>query len=324
MIRTVKWIFSQVPQLEVGVRVLYWKYPAVNSLIKRVTRKSAKGAVTAACLVDREKPITLPALSEAIREHGVARGDILIVHSSMQSLAPTGATPGEIIDLLLDVVGDDGTLVMPAIPKYREAPIGTERISQDLSQSVWTYDVQRTPPWTGALPHKLMKRPGAVRSRFPLNTVVAFGQHARAMMAHELGTPDSTPCGPNSAWAYCAKHNAKILMLGVDLAHSLTMIHVAEDCQEDNWPIAGWYRSRQFLVKYQGSEMLVNVRERHPKWAMYYGERKLNADLLHSGVARETRLESLPIISLESRALLRFLGDRRSRGYPYFLWSMSQ
>ncbi|MNL87693.1 hypothetical protein D3C87_2169730 [compost metagenome] len=70
--------------------------------------------------------------------------------------------------------------------------------------------------------------------------------------------------------------------------------------------------------------MLVNVRERHPKWAMHYGERKLNADLLHYGVARETHIESLPIITLESQALLRFLGDRKSSGYPYFLWTMTR
>jgi aminoglycoside 3-N-acetyltransferase len=325
MIKTIKKVFSQIPQLEVGVRVLYWKYPVFNSLIKRVARKSAKDAVvTAKTPVKGEKSFSLQALSEAIREHGVAKGDILIVHSSMQGLAPTGATPGEIIDLLLNLVGTDGTLVMPAIPKYREAPTGVERISQDLSQTVWAYDVQRTPPWTGALPHKLMKRPGAIRSRFPLNTVVALGKHARAMMEHELDIPGTTPCGPASAWAYCANHNAKILMLGVDLAHSLTMIHVAEDCHEDTWPVVGWYRPRQFLVKDHGEETLVQVRERHPKWAMHYGERKLNTDLMHAGVARQTRLESLPIISLESQSLLSFLGERISTGYPYYLWSSAK
>lgn len=324
MIKTIKKIFSWLPQLEVGIRVLYWKYPAISSLLRRIAKSSARNANKIIIPADGEIGFTLDALTQAVREHGVRLGDILIVHSSMQSLAPTGATPNEIIDLLLALVGADGTLVMPAIPKYREASTGVERITKDLSQIVWTYDVQRTPPWTGALPHRLMKRPGAIRSRFPLNTVVALGKHASAMMCRELDKPGSAPCGPESAWAYCAQHNAKILMLGVDLAHSLTMIHVAEDCNEERWPIAGWYRPRQFLVKDQGAEMLVNVRERHPKWSMHYGERKLNADLLGSGVARETRLGSLPIISLESKSLLRYLDARKTRGYPYYLWSMSQ
>jgi len=304
--------------------MLYWKYPVINHLIRRISRTSTKASVKCARMSEDENAFTLEMLSNAIRKHGIAQGDILIVHSSMQSLAPTGAGPTEIIDMLIDLVGVDGTLVMPAIPKYSEAPTGVERISQDLSESVWTYNVQRTPPWTGALPHKLMKRPGAIRSRFPLNTVVALGKHAHSMMDHELDTPGATPCGPASAWAYCANHNAKVLMLGVDLAHSLTMIHVAEDCHEDDWPVAGWYRPRKFLVKDQDSESLVNVRERHPKWAMHYGERKLNADLINAGVAHKTRLESLSIISLESQTLLRFLDDRKPRGYPYFLWSMSQ
>ena len=324
MIKKVYKIFSQVPQLEVGARLLYWKNPTLNALFKRLSHSSKKSAAITDKLINEVNPITLYELATAIREHGVKSGDILIVHSSMQSLAPTGAAPSEIIDLLLDIVGDDGTLVMPAIPKYREASTGTERITQDLSETTWTYDVQRTPPWTGALPHKLMRRPGAIRSRFPLNTVVAFGKHAQAMMAHELDAPNSTACGPNSAWAYCAEHNAKILMLGVDLAHSLTMIHVAEDCHENSWPISNWYRPRQFLVKDQGSETLVKVRERHPKWAMHYGERKLNTDLLREKVARKTQYKSLSIVSTESQALLRFLADRRRSGYPYFFWSISQ
>lgn len=324
MIKVVKKVFSQIPQLEVGIRILYWKYPLVNSLIKRITRKRSKSPAITTNPGKVERSFSLQDLADAIGKHGIGHGDILIVHSSMQSLAPTGATPAQVIDMLCDVLGPNGTLVMPSIPKYREASTGTDRLTQDLSKTVWTYDVQRTPPWTGAIPHQLMKTPGAIRSRFPLNTVVALGSHARAMMEHELDAPDATPCGPSSAWAYCANHNAKILMLGVDLAHSLTMIHVAEDCYQDTWPVTDWYRPRQFLIKDNGEETLVRVRERHPKWAMHYGERKLNDDLLRSGVAQQTRLGPLPIISLESQALLGFLRSRAPSGYPYFLWTLSQ
>lgn len=319
--RIIKKIFSQVPEFEVGVRLLYWKVPAIHALLKSFQKKGTT-VTSAPQRAEVRGHVSMKSLSAAIRSHGIGDGDILIVHSSMQSLSSTGANPSEIIELLRDIVGKSGTLVMPAIPKYREAPTGTDRIARDLTEEVWTYDVQRTPPWTGALPHKLMKTPGAVRSRFPLNSVVALGKHAEAMLAHELDTPGSTPCGPQSAWAYCANHGAKILMLGVDLAHNLTMIHVAEDCHEDTWPIKNWYRTRKFLIKDAGSTKEVCVRERHPRWAIHYGERRMNADLLSHGVANHSMLAEISLTSLKAQDLLQFLGRRRTSGYPYFLWRL--
>lgn len=323
MLRHIRSAFAQIPQLEVGVRLLYWKVPLFQSLVKRVFGRSNTPAADAKAIT-AEAPVSLGDLANEIRRHGISTGDILIVHSSMQSLACTGASPAQVIEMLLGIVGSEGTLVMPAIPRYREAPQSTDRLTRDVSKETWIYDVQRTPPWTGALPHKLMKTAGAVRSRFPLNTVVALGKHAATMMERELETPGALPCGPQSAWAYCANHGAKILMLGVDLAHSLTMIHVAEDCHEADWPIKGWYRSRQFLVKDSGTEELVNVRERHPKWAIHYGERKLDTDLLSYGIAKRTMAGTISITSLDASALLQYLGSRRDSGYPYFLWKIAQ
>ena len=34
-----------------------------------------------------------------------------------------------------------------------------------------------------------------------------------------------------------AKHGAKIVAMGADLAHSLTMIHLAEDLKGNDWPV---------------------------------------------------------------------------------------
>ncbi len=42
MIKTIKKVFSQLPQLEVGIRMLYWKYPTLNSLLRRIAHTSAK------------------------------------------------------------------------------------------------------------------------------------------------------------------------------------------------------------------------------------------------------------------------------------------
>ena len=305
--------FSLFPFLEVTTRILYWKFSFFHILFKKLKFiVSSKGSTTI------NSKISLQSLKNELINHGISKGDILIVHSSMQSLSSTGARPSQIIDMLVDLLGEDGTLVMPAIPRYREASKGIKRISQDLSNEIWSYDVKKTPPWTGALPYRLMKMTGVIRSSFPLNTVVALGRHARAMLGKELSSHGETPCGKNSSWAYCYNHNAKILMLGVDLAHNLTMIHVAEDYFEASWPIKNWYRPRKFQVTNEGHSSIFNVRERHPKWAMCYAENKLNRDLFKYNIARQSQIESLKIISLRSSSLIEFLKKRQRSGYPYF------
>jgi aminoglycoside 3-N-acetyltransferase len=311
-------VFENAPWLEVLSRILYWRFAFIHKLLNQ--RKQKKGPAN--CLHNQNSSVPLELLQEEVMRHGIKSGDILIVHSSMQSLSVTSSSPSQIIEMLRRVIGENGTLVMPAIPKYREATSGTGRVTQDLSNSIWTYNVQLTPPWTGALPLALMRTPGAIRSRFPLNTVVAIGRHSQLMIDKELVVPDSTPCGPNSAWAYCANNNAKILMLGVDLAHSLTMIHVAEDCHDGSWPISNWYRRRTFLVRDRDFEDTVTVRERHPKWSIFYAERKLNKDLFDANIAKKTKLGSIDIISLSSDQLLSFLEARRNKAYPYYLWKI--
>lgn len=317
MIKFIHYLFARAPYIEIIIRLAYWRFTWVHSILTKFNKLYQHDITARQSLTPN---VSLSQLEIELREHGIGVGDILIVHSSMKSLSKTGATPSQIIEMLVNLLGNTGTLVMPAIPKYAEAITGIARIDSDLSSDIWTYDVQKTPPWTGAIPYKLMKTVGARRSRHPLNTVVAIGCHVDDMFSRELSRENSTPCGLDSSWAYCAQKNAKIVALGVDLAHSLTMIHVAVDSYEESWPIPGWYRNRQFNIKDNGTEKIVTVRERHPKWAMYYAERKLDRDLKNNGIAKSTKIGSISVISLESGSLLDFLNARKSTGYPYYLW----
>ena len=315
-------LFARAPWAEVAVRRAYWSSPGLHQLLGKVKALRAKRGRPAVAAGPGPR-FTLAELEKAVRAHGIGSGDILVVHSSMKELKCTGGSPADIIAMLRDVLGADGTLVMPAIPHFREAPTDTTRITGDVSAELWKYDRQRSPPWTGALPARMMKEPGAVRARHPLNTIVALGAEAQAMIEHELAIPGALPCGPGSAWGYCARHNAKVLGLGVDMAHSLTMIHVAEDAHEHDWPIRGWYRTRRFRLVDDGQEQIVEVRERHPRWSMFYAERKMTHDLRTAKVSRHSTLDGMPLWSLESAALLDFLGQRRASGYPYFNWQGS-
>ncbi len=306
-------IFSISPWIEVCIKTLYWRIPTINRLLAARARNQNK--VTA---VPKQPALSFELIEQALRDSGVQPGDILIVHSSAVALSRTGLTPLEICQRLINFLGAEGTLAAPAIPLFREEPTGSARLTDDICTKRLVYDVKRTPPWTGAIAKALMSMPGALRSRHPLNSMVAIGKHAVPMMEHNIDGYLPTACGPNSSWKYCADRNAKVVFLGVDATHNMTMIHVAEDAWEAQWPVKTWYRHRPFLIKYLGAEFNLTVRERCPKWSIYYGERRLQRDLQRHKILITRDINSFKFAFCESRRLIEFLREKNNN-YPYWI-----
>lgn len=306
-------LLGSSPYFEVLVRNLYWRNPTLvrlmqNTLRRRSDTKSAEARISIKDLTDR-----LIAL-------GVKEGDLLVVHSDYQSLKRTGESPSAIIEALRTCVGSSGTIAMPAIPLLKGQPKAVDLFKSDVSELLLDYNVQSSPAWTGAIPNALIKYPGAIRSLHPLNTMAAVGAMAESMMVGNLEGHKPLSCGLHSPWYFCYQRNAKVVALGVDMAHSLTMIHVAEDMNEEVWSRRGWYRDRLFRVTNGEDRKVVTVRERHPKWAMFFAERTLSRDLLREKIL--TQSESVPGVSvalLESKPLVDYLTARNRRGYPYYL-----
>ena len=302
---------ARFPVFEILIRLVYKYFLFRISSLDDLKAKFFRPTVSCA-----NKHFDLSDLRRSICSYGIKEGDFLLVHSSMKQLHSLGVKPSEVIKMFLDILGPSGTLVMPAFPKY------SDNLSTDSTSSVTnfipTYDLRRSMPSTGILPFKLMRLPGAVRSSFPLNSLVAFGPRTSEMFSRELTDDCESPCGINSAWNYCARHNCKILMLDVDLAHNLTMIHVAEDSYEDSWNIPNWYRNRIFNVINEGNSCQVSVRQRRPFWASFYAEKRLNHDLLCSHIASQTFCESISLVFLESNHLVEFL-SKKKLPYPYMI-----
>lgn len=307
-------IFALLPWFEVFVKTCYWRSKFINKILARRIRKASR--VTHIPGSEGES-IAFELIAAQLLKLGVRKGGIAIIHSSSKAIKPTGLTPAEVCEKLLDLMGPKGTLAMPAFPIYRGEPTGPARLTDSYFVQRLTYDVRRTPPWTGALPRALMGFAGAIRSRHPLNSMVAVGPMAEPMMAANIEGDRPKACGPGSSWKFCADRNASVVCLGVDTAHSLTMIHVAEDCA-DHWPIPNWYRDRMFHIKDGEFETEVTVRERRPRWAINYGERRLQRDLIDSGIVKVGYVGDLRIEVCESELLIEFLNQRNAHGYPYW------
>ena len=154
-------------------------------------------------------------IAAELKDLRVLPGDTILVHSSFKSL---GNVPGGIETVilgLLQAVGPDGTLLMPALSWALRPP--------EVS------DWRSTPTSVGAIPEYFRTREGTSRSVHPTHSVCAIGKRAHELLDdHGL---DCTPCGMHSPFRKVAETNGKIVMLGCGLRPNTTM-HALEECIE--------------------------------------------------------------------------------------------
>lgn len=301
------------PYIEIIVRNIYWRSEALVGFVKK--RRASKKTRP----VHPQPQTDIDKIIENLSSRGIKKGDILIVHSAFKPISKR-ATPASVCSALKSLVGEEGTLVLPAIPFYKEEPSGVSLLQTDLSDLVCEYDPVTTKTWTGVLATHLMAQSEARRSLHPLNSVVALGPHTEEMLKNNLEGDRPTACGINSSWYYCAQKNAKVVALGVDMAHSLTMIHVAEDMDPEAWCVPNWYRDRKFHINMGGRSEIKTVRERCPKWGMlHYAERTLDRDLCREGILTKEFVDGVEVSILESAKLIDFLKSKNKTGYPYYM-----
>ena len=297
------------PHVEMVCRRIYWSN--IKWLSKTV-KKQSKSRVPALAL-------SFDKVEDFLRDNGLMNGSLAVVHSAYAPFKGRGKTPDEIVDMLLKVVGCEGTLAMPAAPKFKNSIDVEDYLKAKNDENLYVYDVQKSLIKTGVIPLMLHRRKNSIRSRHPINSMVAFGPLAEAMMKNNLSGNSPLACGANSSWKYCVDNDAIIVGLGTDLTHSLTMIHVAEDVLDERWPIKNWYVDKNFLILDDNYENKIKLRERAPHWgALHYGERTLCKDLINAGVLNTTIIDGITVEALKARDLMDFLNKRNGNGYPYF------
>ena len=300
------------PWIEIILRHIYWKN--VKTLKHFSPYKKT-------ALQTDLPPINFDDILTYLRSKGVGAGSLIIVHSSYDTLKRTGLKPDEIIRKLLDVVGETGTLAMPAIRHFKEEPDVEHLLTSSMEGVVCEYNVMRTPIVSGILPFTLLRTNGSVCSHFPFNPLVAIGPLAAEMMSHNLENEMSSAHGKGSAWKYCLDHNAFIIGLGVDLDHHNTMLHVMEEAFDDwKWQDNEWYQNRIFdIIDENRNKKRVVVRERKPEWGtLYNAESIMYHDFYKYGIIERKYFDGVPVCFEKSTDLKRFLQQRNKNGYPYY------
>lgn len=300
-------VLSLSPNLELLVRRIYWKSPR---LFKKFRAK--RNSINKSKLTDFNKII------DALKEFGVKEGNVLIVHSSFIALEETRKSPNQIIEELLALVGKLGTLAMNSARIFPEELRAGNYLIRNMNDIVPVYNIKKSKVWTGALPLFMLRHKQAEISKFPINPMVAIGKKAAAMMEYNLEGEFKTGCGKNSSWKYCVDHDAIVVGIGVDLTHSVTMLHVAEDSHA-NWPIQNWYRDAKYLIVDGDKETVISVKERDPKWgALHFAERTLCKDLIEQGILQTKEVDGVLVEALQAKVFIDYLNNKNQAGYPYF------
>lgn len=185
---------------------------------------------------------------------GVRKAGILLVHSSLKSLGklPDGAETA--VGGLLEALGSEGTLLMPAL--------SYETVKAENP----VFDVLNTPSCVGALTEFFRKRTGTMRSVHPTHSVCGIGPGAGPMLSGH--SRDVTPCGPNSPYFRLKEEAGQILFLGCGLKPNTSM-HAVEELVEPPYLYNGWVDYRIKLA--DGSETAMRVRRHGFKgWQQRY------------------------------------------------------
>jgi len=311
--------------LEIIARQTYFRFPA---LVERFSAPRSRPA-------GPPQQATLGELRDVLDRLGVRPGALAMVHTSVRGaslvddkaggrnlISPAGVAAG-LLSLLLDLVGDTGTLVMPTHPAYQD---GRRHLSGgEESDSLVRYDPLKTPCHVGLTNELFRRLPGAQRSMHPLQSVSARGPQASELLQNNLNDSRPLPHGVDSAYYRICQKRGLVVSIGVPLLEYFTLIHTAEDVRDSEWPIRDFFRERRFRVRSGPDEAEWVVRERRPLFARSYCEGQLHRDFLREGILHEGKAGSLRVDFARANEVFEYLMWRnKGNTYPYFLANLAK
>lgn len=150
-----------------------------------------------------------------LRALGLEPGGMLHVHSSLSSFGYVEGGAETVVDALLEVLGPDGTLMVPTFNHQRREAFDDDRE---------IFDLRTTRSMNGAITEAARLRPEAHRSLHPTHPCAAIGPKAEWLTSEhlELKTFDV-----NSPLGKLLFSGGMVLMLGVGM-NTCTAAHVAE------------------------------------------------------------------------------------------------
>jgi aminoglycoside 3-N-acetyltransferase len=184
--------------------------PCVVSNLRDAMDRRLRPAMTQKATVTRHD------LEIGLRALGLKEGSIVGVHSSLSRFGYVEGGADTVIDALLSVVGESGSVVMPTYSKNREeVEITAEERAMGITWKIriLPYAPKTEPCWTGRIPDTFWRRKGVLRGSHRSHSLAAVGPRANELVR---------------GWHGLLKLDGHILLLGITLDNCSAM-HLAEE-----------------------------------------------------------------------------------------------
>ncbi len=151
----------------------------------------------------------------SILQHApIGRDGVLVLHSAFRNLGHQGYRVDSLIEALIDGMGPDGTLVMPAMSWRIVTPAKP------------VFDELATESHVGVIAETFRRTYATQRSIHPTHSASGIGPAAPTLLARHHA--DDTPVSANSPYGLMRDYDAWVLCLGVNFER-ITAIHHAEE-----------------------------------------------------------------------------------------------
>lgn len=226
-----------------------------------------------------QPPLTQTDIETGLSELGLKKGQVVEVHSSLSSFGQVEGGPVAVVNALMNVIGEEGSIVMSAYPVSKPLPLTGEEKSRGVLAKVQTYtEDYRGPTGMGVISDEFSRRPDTILGP-TWHRACAWGRHARQL---------------SQGYQVLLEMDGWVLLLGVDIERCSCM-HQAEK-----------YRlppeiTRHFILPDE-------IRQRYPDdFYIAYGQTPENAWLKIQAQAEQKKLIKIGKIG---RATCRFFKAR--------------
>ena len=280
---------------EVSARLVIDRFPILQRMAHARARRPS----------NQSAQISLTELKEHILHLGYQPGNDLLVHASLVSQLDGGLD--DLIVFLCELVGSNGTLLMPSHPILLE------------QNGMKVYNVQSSRSRVGMLSERFRRTPGVLRSPFPIAPVCAIGLHAEDYTRDFRNESGNTPYGPGSPYHTLAERNGQVLYLGIDFIRALTLEHVAFDVLHGNHPIDNYYSKKTIIVTNNGFEEKCRILDHRKELTSRLATVVMKRMVLRSGTIRCEQLKGVKLGVMDVAPFLHWHQPlARKRGWPYW------
>jgi aminoglycoside 3-N-acetyltransferase len=278
----------------------------MRSLIHKLTpgflhdwfRGTSKKSKLAQKIREDETLISKNEMLNQLKKVGIVSGDVLLVYSNLNRIGKFENGEKDVVDILLELVGENGHLLIPNSP--------VKLCQLEYVRKLDFFDVVNSKSAQGEISEYFRLLPDAIRSEHPTEPVSCIGLDAEYFVGHHFGS--KTPYNENSPFYRVAEQNGKILCLGMNLGGALPSLLVAEDLMDDFKFPSYFEEEFEIMVRFENRTLRNMVTRVHdPKLKTLRRSNALLPLFIEKGIVKKFRIGKSSSLLLDAKGVLNLM-----------------